>query len=166
MRVHRNVLRGQQVRHLVLALLAACSSPTSQSPLEQRVLAATEAGWSAAGLPEPGERCYLDWFEVRFPDVAEFDRLCAPGTTATANGCFRWLRVERSGLRETISRPVAVIDPTLPAASIVEDLAAHELFHGLVYCTLKRDRLDPYDASHSDKRVWVTATQVAQESLR
>lgn len=152
-----------------LLSLLACASPTGQDPLAQRVTATAWETWEASGLPEiPEERCRTALFEVQFPDVAGFDRLCAPATTDQANGCFRWLVFKRpwQGIRETISKPVAVVDPTLPAGTDIEKLALHELRHGLVYCTLHRPASDPYDAGHTDQRVWGPETRALWAACR
>ncbi len=125
--------------------------------MEQRVVATAWETWEQAGLPEINEyRCQTERFEVRFPTIMQFDTLCYPGTTKTVNGCFRWLRVERRGqtIRETIHKPVAVIDPTMPDGVDVEALALHEIRHGLIDCVLKRPASDPFDKDHTIAAVW------------
>jgi hypothetical protein len=156
------------------ALLATCALNLEQTELEARVSSATAAAWVSLRLPDPPERCQVFLFEAEFPDTQGFNRLCAPHTTATAFGCFRWRTVEQrfQGLRETISRPVAVISPDLPAGANVEGLLIHELVHGLVHCALQpepRDPYhpdyDPYDADHDDPRIWGGSTPGTVEHL-
>lgn len=136
---------------LAVFVLAGCSSPTGQPPLEQRVVAALETGWQRAGLPEPEDGCELDLFAVEFPTAAEFDQRCYPATTATAHACFveRLLHHPAMGLYSR-AYPTAQIRPQEPPET-VERLAVHELAHWLCRCALGRW---DYDAGHTDERVW------------
>jgi hypothetical protein len=160
-------------RRCALALLAACSSPTGQGELEQRVAAAAWEGWERAGLPDIDERrCQTARFEVNFPDDEGFADLCYPHTVEQANGCLVWRLLEHRAMGlYSIRYPVAVVDPMVPT-ELVEGLVLHELMHALVYCALRRPWSDPYDHEHSDARVWIhrgtpldSAEEYARESL-
>jgi hypothetical protein len=157
----------------VALTLASCASPTAQEPIARRISASVWEGWAGAtpALPEMDEeRLHTDRFEVRFPDVAEFNRLCAPAVAGKAYACFRWLLVKHKAMKlYSISKPVALIGPILPEGAYVEGLAIHELLHGVVSRTLRRPQGDPYDYFHTDPRVWgkapTTAESVARASL-
>lgn len=141
---------------LAISALYSCAPRAHESTLERRVVAAAWEGWERAGLPDIDEsHCQTHRFEIRYPDGGGFNALCYPSSTATANGCFRWLLVQHRAMDlYSIAKPVAVVDPTLPVGASVPELALHELMHGLIDCTMHRDYLDPFDAGHTDVRVW------------
>lgn len=143
------------------SLLLACSkSPKGEPTLETQTVAAVYEGWySVEGLPEIVEdHLHTDRFEVQFPVVKEFDRLCYPATTKQANGCFRWLlRKHKAQAWYSIEYPAAIVDPTIAFQYRVDALAIHELLHGMVDRLLRRPRADPYDKDHTDPRIWAGA---------
>lgn len=151
-----------------LVALVACTSHISQSALERRVTIATLSGWAAMDLPDPGENCHVERLQVEFPDAAGFARICAPATADTAHACFKW-RMRHDGRRAVGVYPAAIISPDEPP-EVVEELAVHELAHGLVACSLGRTLDDPYDYEHTDERVWGfgvdTVERVAWEALK
>jgi hypothetical protein len=144
------------------------NGPEYSDTLDDTVASATLAGWRGAGLPEPGEHCYVARFRIEHAaDRAEFEQLCwVP--PERARSCFLW-RLETHPAMELFSRvyPAAVLRPNVPP-ELVSLLGVHELLHGLVDCALKRPNEDPYDAGHTDTRVWgagSTAEGRAQERL-
>lgn len=155
---------------LALLCMVACVSPTAQPELAARASAATWEGWEGARpmLPEMDEdRVHTDYFEVRFSDEMEFNKLCHPATATTANGCFRWLLVKHRAMNLfSIEKPVAVVSPRLPEGASVEGLAVHELLHGVVDKTLDRPWEDQYDYWHTDDRVWGRGMTSAENIAR
>lgn len=120
-------------------MLGACTHPTPLTPAQVDALAAAEQGWRRAGLPDPGD-C-LRGLEVRH------------GSCGTpANSCL---------LHE--GHWVVVIDE----AATDRPAIVHEAMHALYACTLPRLHWsDPYDARHTDRRVWAPEAGSAEVLAR
>lgn len=162
------------LKYVVLLFLIACSSPTGQPEREQRVAAALWEGWSRAvelyGIPElVEERVLSDRFQIQFPDIMGYDKLCYPSTTARSVGCFRWLLMKHKYQNlYSLQYPAAIISPVWiekEGQAPVERLALHEITHGAVDRMMRRARSDPYDYKHSDFRIWANKMMPSAESF-
>ncbi len=151
----------------MLIMLASCAN-VHQDPPEEEVVAAVYEGWEQAipPLPEFDEKhIHTERFKIEYPDVAEYNKLCYPGTTKTSNGCFKWrLLVHPQQGTYSVEYPAAIIDPTIDR-SLAMHLGIHELLHGIIDRTLKRPRADPYDKDHTDPRVWAGLSETSAESI-
>jgi hypothetical protein len=143
-----------RIAALALTLCACVHGLPPGSPDAQDV-SATEAAWVGAGLPGPGD-C-LELVEVRrhgaeraYVDACDGGRPGMYGAAARDSaGCLT------VALRGVIGRRVWVVH-VAPEFRHDPTIVGHELRHALTACHLTRPRSDPYDANHSDPRVWTT----------
>jgi hypothetical protein len=137
---------------LVLAI-SACVHGLPPSSADAQAVSAVEGAWRASGLPGPGD-C-LELVEVRRHDSrARYLDACdggRPGLYGAAArdsaGCLGF------ALRGVIGRRVWVVH-VAPGYHADPTIVGHELRHALTACHLDRPRSDPFDAGHSDPRVW------------
>lgn len=142
------------LRAALLALaLCACVHGLPPGSADGRAVQAVEGAWRAAGLPGPGS-C-LDLVEVRrhdslsrYVDACDGSRpgLYGPAARDSA-GCLA------SAFRGVLGRPGWAVHMA-PGYHDDPALVEHELLHALTHCRLRRAYNDPFDAGHSDPRVW------------
>jgi hypothetical protein len=143
------------VRAALLALaLSACVHGLPPGSADAQAVSAVEGAWLASGLPGPGD-C-LELVEVRRHDsragyVSQCEGL-SPGAGSRdaaqhSAGCLT------SELRGVLGKRVWVVH-VAPGYHADPTIVGHELRHALTACHLDRPRSDPFDAGHSDPRVW------------
>jgi hypothetical protein len=133
--------------------LCACVHGLPPGSADAQAVSAVEGAWRASGLPKPGD-C-LELVEVRrhdsqssYVDACDGGRPGLYGAAARDSaGCLT------SALRGVLGRRVWVVN-VAPGYESDAALLEHELRHALTYCHLNRPRSDPFDAQHSDLRVW------------
>lgn len=131
---------------LALALCACVHGLPPGSP-DARAVSAVKGAWAGAELPSAGD-C-LDRVEVIRHDLRrKFDEACA----GFHPGLYRAESAPAGCLTSSPRRGWLVnLAPGYHAdAGAVE----HELLHALTHCRLRRPYNDPFDAGHSDPRVW------------
>jgi hypothetical protein len=139
---------------LIALTLCACAHGLPPDSVDAQAVSAVECAWRVSGLPGPGS-C-LDLVDVRRHDsrdgyVDQCEGL-SPGAGSRdaaqhSAGCLT------SELRGLIGKRVWVVH-VAPGYHADAALVEHELRHALTYCHLDRPRSDPFDAQHSDLRVW------------
>lgn len=128
--------------------LSGCFHPSITSP-ERLALEAAVVGWTEA-LGEPDAReCGLDLVTVVHVTAARFRRACKiePGP----GGAGACLLYESVGFSR--SAPIIVLRPGLDDDD-VREAVIHESLHNFIECELDRSPRDPFDALHTDPRVW------------
>lgn len=138
---------------LLICSLCACVHSLPRGSADGKTVAATEADWMASGLPGPGD-C-LDFVEVRrheseraYVDACDGDRPDLHASAARESaGCLT------SALRGFMGRRVWIVH-IAPGYHADAGLVDHELRHALTICHLRRPANDPFDATHTDQRVW------------
>lgn len=120
-------------------------------------------GWTEVlGSPDEHE-CDVDLTTVVHATAESFERACRvkPGP----GGAAACLLYESVGLKR--SAPRIYLRPGLTDAEAA-DAVIRESLHNLVECELRRSPWDPFDALHTDKRVWQSAGGVtsAQSKAR
>jgi hypothetical protein len=158
------------LRAALLALaLSACVHGLPPGSPDAQAVSAVEAAWRASGLPSPGD-C-LELVEVRrhqslsaYVDACDGGRPGLYGAAARDSaGCLT------SALRGVIGRRVWIVN-VAPGYHTDPTIVGHELRHALTACHLDRPRSDPFDAGHSDLRVWASpngpAHAVGSQPLR
>ena len=137
------MIRGSWPIVGLVALLAACADAHEAAAIE--AAQATLDAWDVADLPAPADWCRLDRLSVRLPETLDaYLAVCPPRSWA----CVSWRAVGPSW-------PVAFISPELPLER-VDAATVHEMLHAIGYCSSRWPDADPYDALHTDQRVWET----------
>jgi hypothetical protein len=142
------------LRLALLALaLSACVHGLPPDSVDGRAVSAVEGAWSRAGLPGPGD-C-LELVEVRrYDSLRRYVDACDGGRPglygAAARDSAGCLTV---ALRGVLGRRVWLVH-VAPGYHADPEIVGHELRHALTACHLDRPRSDPFDAGHSDLRVW------------
>ena len=135
-------------------LFGACGPALTRTSSEQDVFRRTERAWVEAGLPEPGA-CLAN-AKVLAADEAEYRAWCG----GEGWSCLQW----QNGLIERNRGPVIVLAPQTKVDELGEPLI-HEALHALYSCTLPRlTNYDPYDAQHTDPRVWAAKSVNSAQS--
>jgi len=129
-----------------VVVLVACApriSAPARTALDVDVFAAADRGWESVGLGQPGACLARARIEVARSE-SEFRRRCLLSACVSAAAC--WLDEEKVALFS----PAREIEPG-------GEPGVHEAMHGLTRCHLPRARQDPYDAGHTNPRVWLQA---------
>lgn len=146
-------------RWLAMALLAAaaCTHNLPANSPDRRALAAVEQAWRASDLPDPGD-CLERAQVKRYGTLEAYVAACDGGSPGMAeafgvsktSGCLTF------ALRAFGSRAALIH----VAPGFHEDMALlqHEAMHALTSCVMNRLPTDPFDALHSERRIWTAAS--------
>ena len=142
-------------RSAILAALAAasCVPPAPELlPLERSAGQAVSVAWNSAALPFPSKNdCDVSRFSVRIASATDYATSCLGAPEASA-GCTNFSS-DGSWFSSPLY-PIVVISPTWKSEP---GIIVHELLHAYVYCSESGKPGDPFDANHTDSRVWKAA---------
>lgn len=142
---------------LLVFTLVGCVHTVAPGSSSGEAIAAVRGAWRAQGLPSAGDCATFD-VRVHNSKRAFLERCdgVSPGMSSAAErgavGCTT------SSLQGLLGKRVWTIE-VAPEAATDLALVQHEAIHVFVYCALTRPSADPFDAGHTDPRLWTAASK-------